>query len=175
LVEFLVAVSAPDCAFPRQAIRTAGPARPGRPIVSRLWLCTALLGLAAGGCSLSYQLGSLLENGEDKLKQSAPPAGPSEEAAAGPSETDLANARTAVAAALAKNGTSKSTAWENADTGARGTITPIAAAAPQDGPLCREFLASYVHAGNETWLEGAACRGQKGRWEVRRLAPWKRT
>lgn len=170
-----MAASAPDCAFRRQAFRTAGTARPWRPIVSRLWLCTALLGFAAGGCSLSYQLGSLLENGEDKLKQSAPASGPSEEAAARPSETDLANARIAVATALAKNGTSKSTAWENAETGARGTITPIAAAAPQDGSACRDFLASYVHAGNETWLEGAACRGQKGRWEVRRLAPWKRT
>ncbi len=169
-----MAASAPDCAFRRQALRTWRPARPWRPIVSRLWLCTALLGFAAGGCSLSYQLGSLLENGEDKLKQGAPSAGRPEEAAAGPSEGDLANARTAVAAALAKNGTSKSTAWENAETGARGTITPIAAAA-QDGAPCRDFLASYVHAGNETWLEGAACRGQKGRWEVRRLAPWKRT
>jgi surface antigen len=146
-------------------------------MASRLSLCTALLGLAAGGCSLSYQLGSLLENGEDKPKQGALAAAPRpEEAAAGPSEGDLARARAAVVDALAKNGTTKSTAWENPQTGARGTITPIAAASPQDdGSVCRDFLASYVHGGNETWLEGAACRGHKGRWEVRRLTPWKRT
>ena len=57
----------------------------------------------------------------------------------------------AVGDALAKNGTAKSATWENPATGARGTITPIAAAAKQDA--CRNFLASYVHGRNETWLE----------------------
>lgn len=88
-------------------------------------------------------------------------------------EENLAPARAAVSDALAKNGTGKSSAWENPATGARGTITPIAAAAKEDS--CRDFLASYVHGGNETWLEGEVCRGRNGRWEVRRLAPWKRT
>ena len=137
-------------------------------MVSRLSLCAALIGVVAGGCSFSYQLGSLLENGEDKSKQAA-------DAALRPeaSEEDLAPARTAVSDALAKNGTAKSATWENPATGARGTITPIAAAAKQDA--CRNFLASYVHGRNETWLEGEACRGRNGRWELRRLAPWKRT
>jgi surface antigen len=142
-------------------------------MASRLSLCAALIGVVAGGCSFSYQLGSLLENGEDKSKQDADAALRPEATAPDASEEDLAPARTAVADALAKNGTAKSATWENPATGARGTITPIAAAAKRDA--CRNFLASYVHGRNETWLEGEACRGRNGRWEVRRLAPWKRT
>ena len=142
-------------------------------MASRLSLCAALIGVVAGGCSLSYQLGSLLENGEDKSKQAADAAGGPPATASDASEADLAPARTAVSDALAKNGTAKSATWEDPATGARGTITPIAAAAKQDA--CRDFLASYIHGGNETWLEGEACRGRNGRWELRRLAPWKRT
>ena len=60
-------------------------------------------------------------------------------------------------------------------TGARGMVTPIASAYTQDGFQCRDFLASYVHGGTESWLEGEACRIHQGRWEVRSLKPWKRT
>jgi surface antigen len=84
-----------------------------------------------------------------------------------------------VAEALAKSGPTdgalKSTPWEDPRTGARGTVTPLATAHNQDGLLCRDFLASYVHGGSESWLEGAACRLQERRWEVRTLKPWKRT
>jgi hypothetical protein len=44
----------------------------------------------------------------------------------------------------------------------------------QDGFTCHDFLASYVREGSkEAWLQGEACRVQKGRWEVRSLKPWK--
>jgi surface antigen len=65
--------------------------------------------------------------------------------------------------------------WENPSTGARGTITPLAAAASQDGVTCRDFLASYVKNGAESWLQGEACRAGRGKWEVRTLRPWKST
>ena len=64
--------------------------------------------------------------------------------------------------------------WENPKTGARGTITPLAAAATQAGVTCRDFLASYVRNGSESWLQGEACRA-RGKWEVRNLRPWKNT
>lgn len=166
----LVAGLASTRACRRQAYRRWRWARRCRPAARTLSLCTALLGLAAGGCS--YQLGSLVENGEDKIKQSAAAGDP---AAAGPSESDLAQAGAAVTDALAKNPKTTTTKWENPATGARGTITVVAAAYDQDGGVCRDFLASYVQDSNDTWLEGAACRSRDGRWEVRRLTPWKRT
>ena len=47
---------------------------------------------------------------------------------------------------------------------------------PTPGRLaCRDFLASYVRNGTESWMQGEACRGQQGRWEVRHMKPWQRT
>jgi len=62
------------------------------------------------------------------------------------------------------------------DIDAIGTVTPIASAYARDGMTCRDFLASYVRRqGTETWLQGEACRGRKGAWEVKRLRPWTRS
>ena len=55
--------------------------------------------------------------------------------------------------------------WENPGTGARGTVTPIADAYTQDGFTCRDFLASYVRDGAESWLQGDACRIHQGKWD----------
>jgi len=65
--------------------------------------------------------------------------------------------------------------WENPGTGARGTVTPIADAYTQDGFLCRDFLASYIRDGSETWLQGDACRIHQGKWTVRKLRPLTRS
>jgi surface antigen len=92
-----------------------------------------------------------------------------------PPEQDLAVARAAVSEFLSRGGTDSSMPWENPHTGARGTITTIASAYNQDGVTCRDFLASYVHDGNESWMQGEACRIPQGKWEVRNLKPWNRT
>ena len=54
-------------------------------------------------------------------------------------------------------------------------MTPIATAYSQDGVTCRDFLASYVRSGAETWMQGEACRSHKGKWEVKSLRPWTRS
>jgi surface antigen len=64
--------------------------------------------------------------------------------------------------------------WENPATGARGTITPLAAAYRDNGVECRDFLASYVHGRAEAWMQGEACRNGVGGWEVRSLKPRRR-
>ena len=45
----------------------------------------------------------------------------------------------------------------------------------QDGFTCRDFLASYVHDGSESWLQGGACRVHQGKWTIRNLRPLKRS
>jgi surface antigen len=87
------------------------------------------------------------------------------------SDDDLIIASMATATLLAR-GTGGP--WENPQTGARGTITPIAAVYRDNGVECRDFLASYVHERAEAWMQGEACRGRAGRWEVRSLKPWRR-
>ena len=138
---------------------------------------TLLLALPAGACS--YQLGSLM--GQDKadktaertevtgsIASTAKTAAPVAELA----DHDLELARAAAVQALAADG--QSVPWENPHTGARGTITPIASAYTQDGFLCRDFLASYVRQGAESWMQGEGCRMHQGKWEVRAMRPWKK-
>jgi surface antigen len=150
-----VVASAPSSLF-RQA-RYRGTSRSWhavRRLQAGAWfLAFALLG---GGCSVSYQLDGLHANKDASV-------------------ADLAIARAAVSEVLIKGGQHSSVPWENPKTGARGTVTPLASVYSQDGITCRDFLASYVKDGSESWLQGAACRAKHGKWEVRNLRPWNNT
>ncbi|MCZ7660826.1 MAG: RT0821/Lpp0805 family surface protein [Xanthobacteraceae bacterium] len=173
--------------LPETAAAVRPPRYSGTP-VGRPWphplaaLCVISLGLAAGGCSISYRLDSLLgqDKGDKSLTTGSVPA-PARSApapAAGktgalPSEKDLAYAKAAVAELLSRGGADASLPWENPQTGARGTVTPVAAAYTDEGFTCRDFRASYVRAGSEAWLEGEACRLHRGKWEVRAMRPLK--
>jgi surface antigen len=136
------------------------------------------IAFAAGGCSFTYQLGSLFGDGDKATGSTRQPAARAAVADA-PADLlpngDLAYARAAVADVLGHGGKTASARWENPVTGARGTVTPIASAYDQDGTLCQDFLASYVREGAASWLQGEACRADKGGWELRSLKPWKRT
>lgn len=139
-----------------------------------------MLGLASSGCSLSYKLDSFLgRTGDDKSGptgsvRSAPAAATPGDPAAARAD-DLAYAKAAAAEVLTRTEPNASQPWENPGTGARGTVTPIASSYTQDGFTCRDFLASYVHDGAESWLQGDACRIHQGKWTVRSLRPLKRS
>jgi surface antigen len=75
----------------------------------------------------------------------------------------------------APHATAASLPWENPQTGARGTVTPIASSHSEAGVTCRDFLASYVREGAESWLQGEACQADQGKWEVKSIRPWRRT
>jgi surface antigen len=134
------------------------------------------LGLAMAGCSFSYQLDSLFakkDTADVETTGSIRPVADHQATSEIPNESDLAHARAAASEVLAKGGKDASLPWENPLTGARGTITPIASVYTQDGMTCRDFLASYVRNGAESWLQGDACRAAPGKWQVRGLRPWK--
>jgi len=152
-----------------------GRARVWHPALRRLAAAAfaLTLALAVGGCSFSYQLDNLFTKKDDGERIGSLRLSP--KGAKLPAEADLAIARAAVSEVLTKGGKDSSLPWENPHTGARGTITPLTSADSQDGTSCRDFLASYVKNGAESWLQGEACRAERGRWEVRSLRPWKRT
>ena len=143
-----------------------------------------MLALPSGACSFSYQLGSLFGTEDKKadvtsstsssMVQTAPTA-PIAANLEGATENDLAFARAAASEALSRDGKTASVPWENPRTGARGTVTPLASAYTQDGFTCRDFLASYVRQGAESWLQGEGCRIHHGKWEIRAMRPWKKT
>jgi surface antigen len=133
------------------------------------------LGLTCGGCSISA-LDSIYGSA-DKADQtgsiSAPPG--AKQAGNLPPDSDLVFTRAAVSDVLSRPSNDASVPWENPHSGARGTVTSIASAYTQDGQTCRDFLASYVNGPAQSWLQGEACKQQKGDWEVRSLKPWKRS
>jgi surface antigen len=92
-----------------------------------------------------------------------------------PTDSDLAFARDAASDVLTKGGKDSSQPWENAKTGAHGSVTPLAKAyTADDGRNCRDFLASYVNGETESWLQGAACQTTNGHWDIHTLKPWRR-
>jgi hypothetical protein len=100
---------------------------------------------------------------------------PAKASAPAPTESDLAFARNAASDVLTKGDKDSSQPWENPETGARGSVTPVAQAYSSDGRTCRDFLASYVNGHNESWLHGSACQIARGRWEIHTLKPWTRS
>jgi len=94
-------------------------------------------------------------------------------------DADMALARNAASDVLTRGQKDASQPWENPETGARGSVTPLASTYNSEGRVCRDFLASYVRGSNEGWLQGAACQQDKGEtkgaWEIRHLKPWKRS
>jgi surface antigen len=129
-----------------------------------------LVGLGSSGCSLNRSDQALAKIDDSEVTGSiasvSPPA---------PTESDLAFARNAASDVLTKGDKDSSQPWENPETGARGSVTPLAQSyASEDGRTCRDFLASYVNGRTESWLQGAACKASQGRWEIHTLRPWKR-
>jgi surface antigen len=130
-----------------------------------------LIGLGSGGCSLSRGGGDgSFARMEDNEVTGALGAKTPE-----PTESDLAFTRNAASDVLTKGDKDSSQPWENPETGARGSVTPLAQAYSSDGRTCRDFLASWVNGRTESWLQGAACQSAAhGRWEIHTLKPWRR-
>jgi len=129
-----------------------------------------LIGVGTGGCSLNRTDSSFARMGDSDVTGSL---GAARSEGAAPTEADLAFARNAASDVLTKGDKDFSQPWENPETGARGSVTPLAQAYSSEGRTCRDFLASYVNGHSESWLQGAACQSGQGRWEIHTLRPWK--
>jgi surface antigen len=138
-----------------------GPARAAMTLI--------LIGLGSSGCSLSRPEAYARMDAADVTgalgKRAAAPSTPT--------DSDLAFTRTAASDVLTKGDKDSSQPWENPETGARGSVTPLSQAySAEDGRTCRDFLASYVNGRSESWLQGAACKASQGRWEIHTIKPW---
>ena len=132
-----------------------------------------LIGASSGGCSFSRSDGGFLSSKADDGEVVTGSISGQEPL---PTESDLAFARTAASDVLTKGDKDTSQPWQNPETGARGSVTPLAQAySADDGRTCRDFLASYVNGRTESWLQGAACKADHGRWEIHTLKPWRRS
>jgi surface antigen len=133
-------------------------------------LTLILIGSASGGCSLSHTDSAFAKMDGNEATGAISPV----QSEKTPTDSDLAFARTAASDVLTKGSKDFSQPWENPETGARGSVTPIAAAYTSEGRTCRDFLASYVNGRSESWLQGGACKSGHGQWEIHTLKPWKK-
>ena len=131
-----------------------------------------LIGVSAAGCSVSRTDSAFARMDDSDVTGSI--GGAPRASGPAPTESDLAFARNAASDVLTKGTKDSSQPWENPETGARGSVTPLAEAYASDGRTCRDFLASYVNGRSESWLQGAACQTSEGRWEIHTLKPWRR-
>ncbi len=184
------AISRPKPAKATGRLPYHGTARTGAPVA---WLVSTpiaagLIAMLLGGCSM--QLSSLLPGGvsdqgptvirHQHTDQQTTGSIPLHMTSAadipmGMSATDWPLAQAALREALSRTDDGPSVPWENPASGARGTVTPIASAFTKDGFPCRNFIASHVKDGVETWSEGTACRIHQGAWEVKSVKPLKKT
>ena len=132
-------------------------------------LTLILIGLGTGGCSFSRGDGPFAKMADNEVTGSI-----NQEPT--PTEADLAFARNAASDVLTKGDKDSSQPWQNPETGARGSVTPLAQAySSDDGRTCRDFLASYVNGKTENWLQGSGCHNGNGRWEIHTLKPWRQS
>jgi surface antigen len=129
-----------------------------------------LIAASAGGCSMSRPDNAFARMDDHEATGSI---GSAEGNGPAPTDGDLAFARNAASDVLTKGDKDSSQPWENPETGARGSVTPLAQAYSSDGRTCRDFLASYVNGQSQRWLQGEACQSGQGRWEIHTLKPWK--
>lgn len=147
-----------------------------------------VLGPGTGGCSMSIPLDSSFFSSKSEKTEVAEmgdagdvtgsirqDSGRSRDANANVHPADWSLAAAALREALAKNEEGASIPWQNPATGARGTVTPVASSYVQDGFACRDFLASHVGSGRESWFEGTACRIHRGQWDIRSTRPLKKS
>ncbi len=158
------------------------PPYSGSVVASLRLAALVVLAFSAGGCAVSGPLESMLPTQASssaaagtEITGAAKPAHRTASAAATPSEGDLVFASSAIAEVLKRGKKDQSVPWQNPNSGARGTVTPIASAYIRDGVTCHDFLASYLRQGAETWLQGEACRESRGEWEIKTLRPWARS
>ena len=133
-----------------------------------------LIGFGTGGCSFSRGDAGAVAKGPFARMDESDVTGAITPKDSSPTDADLAFVRNASSDVLSKGDKDASQHWENPETGARGSVTPIAQSyAAEDGRKCRDFLASYVNGSTESWLQGAGCQAGHGRWEIHTLKPWR--
>jgi len=89
---------------------------------------------------------------------------------------DWRRARAALGTALDPQGNGATVAWDNPQTGRKGTFIPVAAPYPVDGQVCRAFISKIETAESKEVVQGSACRtGGTDDWAVRDIKPFRQS
>lgn len=86
---------------------------------------------------------------------------------------DWRRASAAMATALDPQGAGDAVNWDNPQSGAKGSVTPVGPAYPKDAKICRAFRAEVGTKDQSEHLQGAACREKTAEWTLIEVKPWK--
>ncbi len=86
---------------------------------------------------------------------------------------DLRRAEAAMATALDPRANGALVAWENPQTGTKGSFTPRGTAYPDDAKICRSFHGEIDRMGDTKTLKGTACADKAGEWSIAAIDPSK--
>jgi surface antigen len=147
---------------------------------------SALFALMAAGCSLTLPFedrGSALQADPEVTGSIAPRAPREPELQPGQlspfspqlDAEDWRRQRAALATALDPQGNGGNVRWDNPDSGARGSFSPVGNAFLIKHDICRIFIASVALKAPEQMFQGSACRNAPGEWLVRDIQPWKKS
>lgn len=140
-----------------------------------------VLAFASAGCSVSFPIMGLSSKGDDDIATTssiAPAPVPSKPVALaslaselGPE--DLRRADGAMTVALDPQGNGAPVSWDNAQSGAKGSFTPVGAPFVKSDEICRTFIAHVQTQTKPVRLQGTACRPSGGDWAVKDVQPFK--
>ncbi len=79
------------------------------------------------------------------------------------------------ATALDIQGDGKTVNWDNPDSGAKGSFTPVGAPFVVKDDICRAFLADLSGKLQPATLQGSACRAGPGDWTIKDAKPFSKS
>ncbi len=79
---------------------------------------------------------------------------------------DWRRAKAALSTALDPQGNGSLVAWENPQSGAKGSFAPLGRAYPQDAKICRAFRAEVERKAGADAMQGVACFEKGGEWTI---------
>jgi len=126
--------------------------------------------LGFAGCSISMPMGSLVSHSDDDVTGSIPSAMFLDTLV----PEDKRRAKAAMSTALDPQGPGTTVAWNNPDTGSKGSFVPVGKAYPANDRVCRAFLADMSLKVSDKSVQGTACADKDGNWAVTESKPWKK-
>ena len=127
--------------------------------------------LGMGGCATGIPLPSLMSRANEDVTGSIRGVSPLSNAL---DQEDWRRAKGAMGLALDPQGNGSVVNWDNPQSRAKGSFTPVGQARAVDDRLCRSFIAELAGSLKSEQLQGDACRDRSGEWSVGKVEPWKK-
>jgi surface antigen len=134
-------------------------------------LAVACVGVSLEGCATAIPLPSFVGHDDDATGSIRAPVSPLSPAL---DTEDWRRARGALAIALDPQGNGDPVDWNNPQSGAKGSFTPVGDAYPTQDMVCRAFLADLTLGDPGPRLQGTGCRTRGGDWTITDVKPWKK-